>query len=76
MTMIPTQTSGMITICLILPHSLTRSHHVHQVVESQLEADIHHVVRVGGGQDVVPGWVVPQQVHGQLVSEAGERIEK
>ena len=47
-----------------------------QVVEGQLETDVHHVVGVGGGQDVVPGWVVPQQVHGQLASEAGERIEK
>ena len=50
--------------------------HVDNVVERHLERDVDHVVRVGGGQDVVPGWVVPQQVHGQLVSEAGERIEK
>ena len=37
-----------------------------QVVEGQLETDVHHVVRVGGGQDVVARWVVTEQVHGQL----------
>ena len=34
------------------------------MVESQLEADVDHVVGVGGGEDVVALRVVPQQVHG------------
>ena len=38
-------------------------HHVHQVVESELEAHVDHVVRVGGGEDVVALGVVTEQIH-------------
>ena len=40
--------------------------HVHEVVERHLQRDVDHVVRVGGGQHVVAGGVVTQQVHRQL----------
>ena len=52
-----------------------KAHHVHQVVESELETDVDHVVRVGGGEDVVALGVVPEQVHGELDRELWEEEE-
>ena len=59
---------------LVLPHvtchvsrvSGVTCYHVHDVVERHLQRDVDHVVRVGGGQHVVAGGVVTQQVHRQL----------
>ena len=59
---------------LVLPHDTCQvsrvsgvtCYHVHDVVERHLQRDVDHVVRVGGGQHVVAGRVVTQQVHRQL----------
>ena len=40
--------------------------HVDKVIESQLEADIDHVMGVGGGDNIVTRRVVSQQVHWEL----------
>ena len=47
-----------------------------QVVEGQLETDVHHVVGVGGGQDVVARWVVTEQVHRQLGVEGAVSLQE
>ena len=47
-----------------------------EVVEGQLETDVHHVVGVGGGQDVVARWVVTEQVHGQLRGEGAVSLQE
>ena len=40
--------------------------HVDDVIKSQLESDVDHVVGVGRGQDVVASRVISQQIHGEL----------
>ena len=50
-------------------------YHVHDVVERHLQRDVDHVVRVGGGQHVVAGGVVTQQVHRQLRQVCSKQVK-